>query len=206
MCWRMPPFCAYQLGNTVNFPLLPPSTLTIFTAIHIPVSLSSEVIAASPMTSQFRTAVPAKQSLSQTQSVATVQIFLNAAVGCISYVRELIPWTSRCFRTRYIDQIVVDGAASGERWYSDFCYLDSKTVAASQEVRVLVRGQNRRADQILDMIVPWPQPPSAVQKLTDSRSMGCLRLSERAMLRLCRSLSPVVPPPVGSARDVYVSL
>lgn len=94
---------------------------------------------------------PSKQTLSQAESLALVQIFLNASLACIAHTRELIPWTSQCFRTKYIDQINLKDQLTGETFYSSF--LASDVITEGQEIKVLVRKAHRHADQILNMLV-----------------------------------------------------
>ncbi len=89
--------------------------------------------------------------LSQEQSVALVQIFLNASLACICYSRELLDWRSSCFRVRRIGDISLD--CSPDEIYHAFVSLDRVEEETSQEIRVLVRSQNHRANRILDMIV-----------------------------------------------------
>ena len=94
-----------------------------------------------------------KQTLSQTESLAFIQIFLNVSLACIAHARELIPWTSPSFITRYIDQITLEDTHEGQTAYSNFQALAPDQISEGQEVKALVRGGHRRADQILDMLV-----------------------------------------------------
>jgi hypothetical protein len=85
-------------------------------------------------------------------SVAFVQIFLNISLACIAHTRELIPWNSPCFQTRFVDQKSLQGSTTGNNLYSTFQNSVFKRNNASQEVKVLVRGGHRRADKILNML------------------------------------------------------
>ena len=87
----------------------------------------------------------------QAQSVALVQIFLNASLACICYARELLDWRSPCFKKRRIGDISLE--CSPDEIYNAFVSLDCVEEETSQEIRVLVRSQNHRANRILDMIV-----------------------------------------------------
>ena len=105
------------------------------------------------MAQQVLLADPSKRVLSQAESLAVVQIFLNASLACIAHARELIPWTATCFRTRYVDQIGLDDQADGQTLYSAFQASSSMDDSEGQEIKTLVHGGHRRADQILDMLV-----------------------------------------------------
>ncbi|KIW93161.1 uncharacterized protein Z519_05766 [Cladophialophora bantiana CBS 173.52] len=105
------------------------------------------------MAQQILLAPPSERTLSQAESLAVVQIFLNASLACIAHTRELIPWTSACFRTRYVDQLALeDHPHTGGSFYSAFQALASQTAGKGQEIKTLVRGGHRHADQILDML------------------------------------------------------
>lgn len=105
------------------------------------------------MSEPFSLSTPHDQTLSQSESLAWVQIFLNASLACISYTRELIPWQAPCFKTRYIDQIAAATNRQPVDLYASFCELDCQNPGSSQELRVLAKGGHRYADQILDMLV-----------------------------------------------------
>lgn len=105
------------------------------------------------MAKQLLLAPPAQENLSRASSIALVQIFLNACLACISHTRELVPWTSASFRTRYIDEIDVTNDTDGCSLYDAFLNLPSQDPSGGQEIRILVRGGQRRADQMLDMLV-----------------------------------------------------
>ncbi|KIX04221.1 uncharacterized protein Z518_07775 [Rhinocladiella mackenziei CBS 650.93] len=104
------------------------------------------------MSEQLLLPAPFKRNLSQTESLALVQIFLNVSLACISHTRELIPWISTCFQTRYIHQIDPASLTSDHSLYSAFQTSDSEGVGRGQEVRVLARGGHRSADRILDLL------------------------------------------------------
>jgi len=90
------------------------------------------------------------EALSHAKCLDVVKVFLNSSIACIAHTRELIPWTSPCFHTRFIDQLAV----SNDDIYKSFCSSgETQNEGISQEVRVLIRGTDRKADQILDLIV-----------------------------------------------------
>jgi hypothetical protein len=90
------------------------------------------------------------------EGIALIQIFLNTSLACIAHTRELIPWNSPCFQTRYVDHKSLQASTAGSNLYSTFQNTASKKTNASQEVKVLVRGGHRRADKILDMLASYP--------------------------------------------------
>jgi hypothetical protein len=92
--------------------------------------------------------------LTEAQSLAFVKIFLNASIACICHTRELLDWQSACFKTRHIDQLQIED----EDAYVSFRESEPKSPGNSQEVRVLIRGENNQADQLLDMIVSGSVP------------------------------------------------
>jgi hypothetical protein len=112
------------------------------------------------MAEQVLLVSPLDRTISQAESFALVQIFLNVSLACIAHARELIPWTSPCFSTRYIDQITLGDQEEGQIAYSAFQALPSNQAHEGQIMKVLVRGGHKRADQILDMLVglDWPIP------------------------------------------------
>ena len=95
-----------------------------------------------------------KNSLSPAQSLTVVEVFINAALACICHTRGLIPWDSACFRKRYIDDLQSDFWKTDSNGYSAFCDREPVDSAGeSQEFRILKRGEDRRADRVLNMIV-----------------------------------------------------
>lgn len=93
------------------------------------------------------------QALSPEESLAVVDIFINAAIACICHTRALIPWDSACFQTRYIDDLLSDFWKNGIDKYSAFCGTEPTIPSnKSQEFRVLKRGEDGRADSVLDLI------------------------------------------------------
>ncbi|KAK5478839.1 hypothetical protein LTR43_004097 [Exophiala xenobiotica] len=95
---------------------------------------------------------PSEQLLTQEKSLALVQIFINASLACIAHTRELIPWTSPCFRVRYIDQINAVIDADEVDLYRAFSALEGESTDCGQEIRFLIRGGHTRADQMLEML------------------------------------------------------
>lgn len=100
---------------------------------------------------QMRSTPPREGELSSEQSLALVKIFVNASLACICHTRELLDWSSDCFRKRFIDDVSLDHEP-GEI-YNAFCSLESPSTKPSQEVRVLVQSGSSRANGVLDMIV-----------------------------------------------------
>ena len=109
------------------------------------------------MAAQLLLPSPSKQSLSHEECIALVQIFVNASLACIAHTRELIPWVAPCFRTRYIGQIDPASFTNDKGLYSAFQTLESNRCNTSQEIRVLVRGGHKYADQMLEMLVELAQ-------------------------------------------------
>lgn len=105
------------------------------------------------MTEQLLLSARAGPTITQEQGLALVQIFVNASLACIAHARELIPWTSPCFRTRYIEQINTVIDADARSLYSAFKALEGNASSGGQEIRILVRGVHKRADQMLEMLV-----------------------------------------------------
>ena len=98
----------------------------------------------------------AATKLSPAQSLTVVKIFTNAAVACICHERQLIPRDSACLRTRYINDLQSEFWKNNSNGYSAFC--DGNLVQSagnSQEFRILKRGEDERADRVLDMIVGY---------------------------------------------------
>jgi hypothetical protein len=87
--------------------------------------------------------------LTEAQSLALVKIFINSSLACICHTRELIDWQSDCFRKRYIDHINLND----HDVYHNFRDVNPTSAGSSQEVRVLVRGNDHQGNAILNMIV-----------------------------------------------------
>jgi HORMA domain len=85
------------------------------------------------------------------QSLALVQIFLNAAIASILYSRQILKHDSGVFSERCVaDLLSVSGAAT----YKDFLGLETRAEEIrSQTFKVLVEGRSDRADQILTLLV-----------------------------------------------------
>ena len=136
----------------------------------------------------------AEHSLNRANSLALVQIFLNASLACIAHTRELIPWTSPCFRTRYIDQIWPALDTEEEDLYKAFQGLDATDTSHGQEIRILIRGGHSKADQLLDMLVAI-QCFKMLVSLTDCRcrKMESSKLFNTGIWTHFRSLSQRPP-------------
>ena len=112
--------------------------------------MGTQVLFTSPRALSLSTA----QALTPDQSLAVVDIFINAAIACICHTRELIPWDSACFKTRYIDDLNSEFWKTGPNKYYTFCDTEPNIPSVkSQEFRILRRGEDKRADGILDLIV-----------------------------------------------------
>lgn len=103
-----------------------------------------------PFVMSFPDAEPDRPS--KLQSLDVVQVLLNAAVACIAYTRELLPWTSQCFQIRHVDQLEV-GLDNPFSLYRSFCDSPIPSDGSSQEFRILRKGVDKRADAVLDMLV-----------------------------------------------------
>ena len=109
------------------------------------------------------------QALSPEESLDVVEIFINAAIACICHTRDLLPWDSDCFQTRHIDDLHSDFWKKGTDKYSAFCDTEPTNPSnKSQEFRILKRGEDKRADAVLDLIV-CPTLPSRDDQLTLNR-------------------------------------
>jgi hypothetical protein len=98
----------------------------------------------------------AHRELTAEQSLALVKIFVNSSIACICYSRGLLEWSSDCFRKRFIAD--VDLNCKPEKIYDNFCHVDSSSTEPSQEIRVLVRSSNKRANSVLDTMAWCPRP------------------------------------------------
>jgi hypothetical protein len=110
---------------------------------------SSQLFASPPPLSRSSIKV-----LSSAESLAVVEIFINAALACICHKRKLLPWGSDAFCTRYIDDLQSDYWKHDANKYSTFCDTEPSTLSStSQQFRVLVRSDVERGNSILDLIV-----------------------------------------------------
>ncbi len=100
---------------------------------------------------QMRSMPPPVGGLSAEQSLALVKIFVNASLACICHTRELLDWSSECFKKRFIDDVSLDHEP--DEIYNAFCRLESSSTKPSQEVRVLVPTGSSRANGVLSMVV-----------------------------------------------------
>lgn len=141
----LPFYALYSLFDLPNISLFTPP-LHLSTANILIVTVVMEAVELKQL--------PAEQhpDLDDAQSFATVQVFLNAAVACIAHTRELIPWASSCFEKRFAGQLT-SCTNETEDFYKDFCAIQTTVDDGSQEFRILKRGHDRRADNILNFIV-----------------------------------------------------
>src|SRR5271156_472729 len=92
------------------------------------------------------------QPLSTSQSLALVEIFVNASLACICYSRELLPYHSRCFQSRFMSDLKSWKSANSD--YLAFRDLDAHLQpGVSQEFKFLVRSENECSNQILGLLV-----------------------------------------------------
>jgi hypothetical protein len=105
--------------------------------------------------SQASTNERAEVQLSQGQSLCLVKIFLNASLGCICFARGLIPHDSPTYSDRRIDDLVLIHLTSSTASYHDFLSFKGQLSpnTESQPFKVLLRGKNKRADHILNLLV-----------------------------------------------------
>jgi len=85
------------------------------------------------------------------QSLAFVQIFLNAAIASVLYTRELLNRDSAAFSDRCVTDLLGE---SGPVTYDDLLQLNTQAAnAKSQPFKILVKGQSDKADKILVLLV-----------------------------------------------------
>ena len=97
----------------------------------------------------------AKVQLSQEQTLCLVKIFLNASLGCICFARGLIPSDSPSYRDRRVDDLVLIPLTSTPASYHNFLSFQGQLSVntESQLFKVLVGGEDKRADHILNLVV-----------------------------------------------------
>ena len=93
--------------------------------------------------------------LSQEQSLCLVKVFLNASLGCICFARGLIPSDSPTYQDRRVDDLVLIRLTSSPVSYHDFTSFQGQLSVNndSQPFKVLLRGKDKRADHILNLLV-----------------------------------------------------
>jgi HORMA domain len=102
------------------------------------------------------------------QSLALVEIFLNAAIASVLYTRQLLKHDSTVFAQRCVADLLDSPVPIN---YEDFLSLNTQAgKTRSQIFKMLLKGQSRRADRILALLV-------GVQMIcqigtTDSRAGG----------------------------------
>lgn len=135
---------------------------------------------ASSMLLPFNSSLVQDTELSFEQSLALVKIFVNASLACICHTRALLNWSSDCFRTRFIDDVSLNHEP--DRIYDAFCGIDTSSTKPSQELRVLVRSQNPRANGIIDMMVRSCFKSATVRSLLVSQENGVFDALENSFL------------------------
>jgi len=93
--------------------------------------------------------------LSQEQSLCLVKIFINASLGCICFARGLIPSDSPTYQDRRVDDLLLIPFTSSLASYHRFLSYQGRLSAdnESQLFKVLLGGKDKRADQILNLVV-----------------------------------------------------
>jgi hypothetical protein len=93
--------------------------------------------------------------LSQEQSLCLVKVFINASLGCICFARGLIPSDSPTYQDRRVDDLLLIHLTSSLASYHSFLsYQGHPSVDnESQLFKVLLGGKDKRADQILNLVV-----------------------------------------------------
>jgi hypothetical protein len=90
--------------------------------------------------------------LSQEQSLCLVKIFINASLGCICFVRGLIPSDSPTYQDRRVDDLsLISSFASYHGFLSHQGQLSVDS--ESQLFKVLLGGKDKRVDHILNLVV-----------------------------------------------------
>ena len=106
------------------------------------------------MSLQLMLAAPAQaQALTMEQSLCLVKVFLNASIACICFARGLIPPRSPTYQDRRVDDLDLVTARCST--YADFLSFPGELSmnGNSQQFKILLRGRDKRADQILDLLV-----------------------------------------------------
>lgn len=93
--------------------------------------------------------------ISSQQSLCLVKIFLNASLGCICFVRGLLPSNSPAYRDRQVDELVLTCADSRNLSYEEFTSLAGRLRenGESQQFKLLAGGKDKRADVLLELVV-----------------------------------------------------
>lgn len=93
--------------------------------------------------------------LSQEQSRCLVKIFINASLACVCFARGLIHCDSPSYEDRRVDDLGHISLTSTPASYRNFLSFQGPWSAntASQLFKILVGGKDKRADQILNLVV-----------------------------------------------------
>lgn len=93
--------------------------------------------------------------LSQEQSLCLVKVFINASLGCICFARGLIPSDSPTYQDRRVDDLLLIPFTSSLASYHSFLSYQGRLSVdnESQLFKVLLGGKDKRADQILNLVV-----------------------------------------------------
>jgi hypothetical protein len=105
--------------------------------------------------SQVSTDSETEVQLSQEQSLCLIKVFLNASLGCICFARGLIPSDSPTYQDRRVDDLILIPLTSSPTSYHDFLSFQGQLSVnnESQPFKILVRGKDKRADHILNLVV-----------------------------------------------------
>lgn len=138
-------------SNIPQYPHL--ETVTKRLTMSLRLMLPAPIEARQP--SPVSTGGAAELQLSQEQSLCLVKIFLNASLGCICFARGLIPSNSPSYRDRRVDDLVLITLTSAPTSYHKFLSFQGQLSVniESQPFKVLVGGKDKRADQILNLVV-----------------------------------------------------
>ena len=96
-----------------------------------------------------------EKQLSSQQTLRLVKIFLNASLGCICFVRGLLPSDSPAFQNRQVDDLPLTSTYASGFSYEDFVSFKRQLSADgdSQPFKILVRGKDSRSDHLLELVV-----------------------------------------------------
>lgn len=133
-------------------------------------------------------AIQQSSALSKAQSLILVKIFLNAALACICHAREIIPWNSTALGRRWADDLQTLAWQRAGNPYLSFTQLDPALLLQhGQEFRILLRGTDTIADEILNLLVcpphSWDGPILIMKGKTGKWRFR--RSSKRVPERIC---------------------
>lgn len=98
---------------------------------------------------------PQANRLTAAQSLALMKIFVNASIANICWARELLPYHSSCFQSRFMNDLRNWQQENGG--YESF--RDSRfshKPGHSQEFKILAKSENSNSNQVLKLLVSSP--------------------------------------------------